>query len=128
MSRRRYELTEEEWELLCPLIPPGKSGPGKRGRPRADDRQMLNGMIWILRSGAPWRDLPERYGSYGTVYTRFREWLELGVFEKMVKQLHLDLELAELLEDEEWNQDSTIVRAQWSASGAPQKKEEEAGE
>ncbi len=47
MSRRGYELTEQEWELLCPLISLGKSGPGKGGRPRADDRQMLNGMIWI---------------------------------------------------------------------------------
>lgn len=123
MSRHRYEVSDAEWELLSALIPAGKSGAGKRGRPRADDRKMLNGIVWVLRSGAPWRDLPERYGPFETVYTRFRQWMEADVFSNMVAHLHLKQELAELLKDEEWNQDSTITRAQRSAAGAPKKKD-----
>jgi transposase len=77
----------------------------------------------VLRSGAPWRDLPELYGPFETVYTRFRQWMEAGVLSSMAAQLHLKQELAGVLEDEEWNQDSTITRAHRSAAGAPKKKE-----
>lgn len=122
MGRRRYELTEAEWALVSPLLPKGKSGSGKRGRPRADDQKLLNGMIWILRSGAPWRDLPERYGPYTTVYTRFREWIEDGTFGRIIEQLQIECDLLELLDDEEWEIDTTIVRAHISAAGAPGKK------
>ncbi|RMG69702.1 MAG: transposase [Bacteroidetes bacterium] len=90
MSRRRYELTDDEWSLIEPHLPTGKSGDGKRGRPRADNRQVLNGIIWILRSGAPWRDLPDRYGPFTTVYTRFRELLEAGVFGELIHKLQLE--------------------------------------
>ena len=124
MSRRRYELTDEEWALLQPHLPVGKSGAGKRGRPRTDPRTIVNGIIWILRSGAPWRDLPERYGPFTTVYTRFRELLDHGSFGAVVRALQLEEQMEELLDDEEWELDSTIIRAQISASGAPKKKGE----
>ena len=62
---RRYELTDEEWNRIVPLLPPENTG--KQGRPRKDNRIILNGMVWLARSGAPWRDLPERYGS-GKLY------------------------------------------------------------
>ena len=62
---RRYELTDQEWEQVVSLLPPEKTG--KPGRPSKDNRTMLNGMVWIARSGAPWRDLPERYGPWNSV-------------------------------------------------------------
>ena len=58
---RRYELTDEEWLRIEPLLPPENTG--KQGRPRKDNRIIMNGIVWLARSGAPWRDLPERYGS-----------------------------------------------------------------
>ena len=64
---RRYELTDEEWLRIEPLLPPENTG--KQGRPRKDNRIIMNGIVWLARSGAPWRDLPERYGSWKTVYS-----------------------------------------------------------
>ncbi|THF78464.1 transposase [Cohnella fermenti] len=68
--RRRYEIRDDQWERLKDLLPPERKPQG--GRPAIDNRKMLNGMLWVLRSGAPWRDLPEHYGSWSSVYTRFR--------------------------------------------------------
>ena len=62
-------MTDAEWAIITPLLP--GAGGKKNGRPRPDDRKVLNGIFFILRSGAPWRDLPERYGPYTTVYNRF---------------------------------------------------------
>ena len=70
----RYELSDFEWNIIQP-IPPNKS----RGVPRVDDRRVLNGIFWVLRSGAPWRDMPERYGPYTTAYNRFSRWRKAGV-------------------------------------------------
>ena len=70
---RRYELTDDEWNRIVDLLPPENTG--KQGRPRKDNRTIVNGMVWIARSGAPWRDLPERYGPWETVYSRFRKWM-----------------------------------------------------
>ena len=75
---RRYELTDEEWNRIASLLPPENSR--KQGRPQKCSRTILNGIVWIARSGAPWRDLPERYGSWQTVYSRFRKWIELADF------------------------------------------------
>ncbi|WP_413104799.1 transposase [Streptomyces sp. Inha503] len=72
---RRHELTDHEWELLAPLIPQAGTG-----RPRADDRRVVNGMVYKIRTGITWRDLPERYGSWKTVYTRLRRYALEGVF------------------------------------------------
>ncbi|WUH43497.1 transposase [Streptomyces sp. NBC_00443] len=63
----RHELTDQEWELLAPLIPRASTG-----RPRVEDRRVINGMVYKIRTGMSWRDLPERYGPWKTVYTRFR--------------------------------------------------------
>ena len=70
----RYELTDDEWNLLKGLFPKQKRG-GKWN----DHRTTLNGMLWILRSGAPWRDMPERYGKWKSVYHRFNRWRREGV-------------------------------------------------
>ena len=66
---KRYELTTEQWKRVKPLLPPEETG--KRGRPRKDNRMMLNGMLWIARSGTQWRELPEAYGPWQSVYARF---------------------------------------------------------
>jgi hypothetical protein len=71
------ELQEEQWELIAPLLPKHK----RRGRPPAEDRRTLNGILWVLRSGARWKDLPPKYGSRSTCHWRLQEWQDQGVWE-----------------------------------------------
>lgn len=78
MSQRRYELTDFEWSVIEPLLP---NKP--RGVPRVDDRRVLNGIYWRLRTGSPWADIPERYGPYTTCYNRFVRWARLGVWDRI---------------------------------------------
>lgn len=75
----RYDLTDFEWCVIQPLLP---NKP--RGVPRVDDRRVLNGIFWVLRSGAPWRDLPERYGPRTTCYNRFVRWRKAGVWDRLM--------------------------------------------
>jgi len=75
----RYDLTDFEWRVIAPLLP---NKP--RGVPRVDDRRVLNGIFWVLRCGAPWRDLPERYGPRTTCYNRFVRWRKAGVWDRMM--------------------------------------------
>jgi transposase len=75
----RYDLTDFEWRVIAPLLP---NKP--RGVPRVDDRRVLNGIFWVLRSGAPWRDLPERYGPRTTCYNRFARWRKAGVWDHLM--------------------------------------------
>ena len=75
----RYELTDFEWKVIKPLLP---NKP--RGVARVDDRRVLNGIFWVLRAGAPWRDLPERYGPYTTAYNRFNRWRKAGVWDHLM--------------------------------------------
>ena len=75
----RYDMSEFEWRIIQPLLP---SKP--RGVARVDDRRVLNGIFWVLRSGSPWRDLPERYGPYTTCYNRFRRWTKAGVWDRIM--------------------------------------------
>lgn len=78
MSIRRYELSDFEWSIIAPLLP---NKP--RGVARVDDRKVLNGIYWRLRTGSPWADIPERYGPYTTCYNRFVRWRKLGVWDKI---------------------------------------------
>lgn len=75
----RYDLTDFEWSIIEPLLP---NKP--HGVPRVDDRRVLDGIFWVLRSGAPWRDLPERYGPYTTCYNRFNRWRKAGVWGRIM--------------------------------------------
>src|SRR5262249_13966180 len=75
----RYDLTDFEWRVIEPLLP---NKP--RGVPRVDDRRVLNGIFWVLRSGAPWRDLPERFGPRTTCYNRFARWRKAGVWDRLM--------------------------------------------
>lgn len=80
---RRYELSDREWECVEPLL----ERPRPRGRPPKDHRQMLNAILWVVRTGAPWRDLPERYGPWQSVYDRFVRWQADGVWERVTSVL-----------------------------------------
>ena len=73
----RFDLTDDEWWLLEPLLP------SQRRSARADDRRILNAIFYILRTGAPWRDLPDRYGPYTTAYNRFNRWSRRGIFKRI---------------------------------------------
>ncbi|MER6181413.1 transposase, partial [Streptomyces sp. NPDC001652] len=86
---RRHELTDQEWELLAPLIPRAATG-----RPRVSDRQVINGMVYKIRTGISWRDLPERYGPWQTVYTRFRRYALDGVFTRALQQIQAGADAA----------------------------------
>ena len=107
---RRYELTDDEWNRIAPLLPPENSG--KQGRPKKSNRTILNGIVWIARSGAPWRDLPERYGAWQTVYSRFRKWIDDGIIDNIFRVLSLEAELTEL------SMDASIVSAHQHSAGA----------
>jgi transposase len=109
---RRHELTDEEWEKLRPFLPASRLG-----RPREDDRRVLNGIVWKIRTGVAWRDVPPRYGSWQSLYTRFRRWAIDGTFTAMLQAVQAD---ADARGDIDWlvAVDSTIVRAHQHAAGA----------
>ncbi|WP_374116253.1 IS5 family transposase [Streptomyces sp. CoH27] len=109
---RRHELSDAEWEFVRPLLPASL-----RGRKRLDDRRVLNGIVWKFRTGTAWRDVPERYGPWATLHTRFRRWAADGTFERMLKAAQAQ---ADAVGDVDWlvSVDSTIVRAHQHAAGA----------
>lgn len=109
----RYEVTDEQWELLEGLFP--KQG---RGGQWLDHRTMLNGMLWILRSGAPWRDLPQRYGKWQSVYDRFNRWRRDGTFDRVLKALQIRLDKQGKIDWDLWLVDGTNIRASRAAAGA----------
>ena len=84
------ELSDKEWEIIEPLLPELPSGP--QGRPWRDNREVLDGPLWVLRTGAPWRDGPEKYPSYQTCHRRFQQWSTDGTLEKV------QMALTEMLE------------------------------
>ena len=81
---KRYELTTTQWARLEPLLPGKASDPG---RTAADNRLFVNGVLWVLRSGAHWRDLPERYGKWKSLHKRFSRWAKAGVWERAFEAL-----------------------------------------
>lgn len=115
---RRHELMDEQWELVKPLIP---YEPARTGRPLRDPRQMLNGIFWILGTGAPWRDLPERFGPWQTVHRYFSQWRKAGVFARIIEALQVKLDAQGLIDWELWCVDGSSVRAARAAAGADKK-------
>jgi len=83
------DLTDDQWRLLQPLLPP--PSPALRGRPPLDDHRILDAILWKLRTDSPWYDLPDTYPSYQTCYRRYRFWLWCGVFTKVLSALYQDL-------------------------------------
>lgn len=106
----RGDLTEAEWRLLKDFLPAER---GRKSRPALDNRMIVNGILWRIRTGAPWRDLPEKYGKWMTVYQRFRRWSQAGVWEVVAATL------AQAMADNSRHMvDSTTVRGHVSAAGA----------
>src|SRR5215211_1039872 len=111
--RRRHELTEVEWARLQPLLPAHKAG--KR---RQDDRRIVDGILWKLATGAPWRDLPDRYGPWQTVYTRFWRWTRAGVWDKLFAAVQQQADAAHEIDWSLHFVDGTVIRAHQHAAGA----------
>jgi transposase len=111
----RGALTNEQWARLAPLLPPQKP---KTGRTNLDHRRVINGMLWILRTGAPWEDLPERYGTRGTVSSRYYRWRQAGLWDRIFADLPAQADADGALDWTIHFVDSTIVRAHQHAAGA----------
>ena len=116
---RRHELTDEQWQVIEPLLPVS----GARGRPRVDDRRVINGMLFKAKTGVAWRDLPERYGPWKTVYNRFWRWSRNGTLTALVGRVRVIAEAVDELGRDvhdlgrEVSVDSSIVRAHQHAAG-----------
>jgi transposase len=114
---RRYELTDEAWERIDAADAPASS--------EAVDGTItattLNGMFWILNSGAQWRDMPERYGKWQSVYDRYRRWTREGLFDRILQRLHLSLDADGRIDWSVFNVDGSNIRANRSAAGAGKK-------
>jgi transposase len=115
---KRHELTDEQWALVEPHLPRSTA---RTGRPAKDRRNQLNGIFWILATGAPWRDLPERFGPWQTVYDHFRTWRKAGVFARIIETLQVKLDNKGHIDWEIWCVDGSSVRATRAAAGASQK-------
>jgi transposase len=109
---RRYALHDDQWERIKDLLP-GREG--HVGANAKDNRLFVEAVLWRYRSGAPWRDLPERFGDWNNTHRRFSRWAKTGVWERIFKHLAAD-------PDNEYAMiDSTIVRAHQHSAGAPKK-------
>ena len=106
---RRHEISDSEWERIKEILPPENTG---EGRPSKPNRIMLDGMLWISKTGAPWRDLPERFGPWQTVYSRFRLWSQKDTFKDLFEHLSGDADMQDL------SIDSTSCKAHQHAAGA----------
>jgi transposase len=105
----RTVLTDAQWQRIAPLLPGKKGDPGRSGD---DNRRSLEGILWIVRTGAPWRDLPDDFGKWFTVWKRFRRWALNGVFEKIFKALSGEPDMEYALVD------GTIVKVHRHGTGA----------
>ena len=112
---RRLDVTDAQWRRLEPLLPPEKP---RTGRPNHDHRRVVSGMLWIHRTGAPWRDLPERYGPVGTVSSRFYRWCRAGVWDRILSALQAEADARGEIDWDLHFVDATIVRAHQHAAGA----------
>ena len=104
---KRYELSDDQWGKIKDLLPGKRSDPGRTAR---NNRTFINGVLWVLRSGARWSDLPERYGKYKTVHKRFTRWAKSGVWEKVFESLLEDQDNAYIMLD------SSLVKAHQQAA------------
>jgi transposase len=116
---KRHELSDPQWELLSPFFPPR---PRRRGGQWKDNRTILNGIFWRLNTGAPWRDLPERYGKWQTVYHRFNALRKAGRFDHILQTLQLRLDEQGHIDWDLWCVDGSSIRGSRAAAGASKKK------
>src|SRR5437016_11895648 len=112
----RGDTSDAQWRLIGPLLPKQK-----RGGKWKDHRLMFDGILWVLRTGAPWRDLPERYGPWGSVYHRFNRWKKDGTLDRILKALRIRLDKQGYIDWDLWCVDGSNVRAARAAAGADKK-------
>ena len=116
----RSEITDKAWERMAPLLPEN----GQRGGQWQDHRKVVNGILWKLRTGAPWRDLPERYGPWQTCYDRLVRWRRDGIWDRLLEHIQTK---SDAVGEVEWvvSVDSSVVRAHQHAAGARTQVSEE---
>jgi transposase len=105
------DMTDEQWKVIEAILPKDPVRPDRRGRPWRERRQVLNGILWILRTGAPWKDLPPRYGAHQTAHRRFQNWVRVGVLEQVLLAVAQDLKDRGGLDLRECFIDGTFVPA-----------------
>ena len=115
------DLTDQQWQIIETILPPDRVRADRRGRPWSDRRNTLNGILWILRTGARWQDLPQQYGPYQTVHRRFQNWVRSKVLEQVLLAVAQDLKDRGGLDLRECFIDGTFVPAKKgvAASGRP---------
>ncbi len=112
---RRYEMTQQDWRRVEPHLPPRVTRRG--GRRFRDHRQVLDSILWVLHTGAQWREMPDRYGPWNTAYRRHARWRDDGTLARILDALRLELDEKGLIDHELWLADATSVRAGRSAAG-----------
>ena len=113
----RHGLTDDQWERIADILPP----PAATGRPRKDRRTIVNGILWILRTGSPWRDLPDEFGAWETVFGCFDRWNADGTLEQILQRLRAARVDQGAIDHELWCIDGTLVRAHRCAAGGGKK-------
>jgi transposase len=114
---RREELSDEQWAIIEPLLSEMPRRSDGRGRPWRDKREVINGILWILRTGAPWSDLPDRFPPYQTCHRRFQLWVKDGTLRRILEALAKDLQTRGKFDLSECFIDGTFVSAKKGASG-----------
>jgi len=122
----RHNLTDQEWIAIRVFLPKERSG--RRGRPWISHRQVVNGIFWVLRVGASWRDVPQEFGKWQTIYNRFRRWSQEGLWDRIWRTLLRRLDRNGRISRALWSVDGSIIRAHRSAAGGSQKKRRNAAE
>ena len=112
-----YRLSDEQWELIAPMLPGNKN----RGGQWKDHRLIVDGILWILSDGGRWRNLPERFGPWQTVYDRFRKWTRQGLWDQLLESLRAIKQDTGEIDFRLFYIDGSVVRAHQSAAGATQK-------
>jgi transposase len=114
----RLLLTDEEWEMISSEFPQ----PQRTGRPRRDSRQIVDAILWILRTGSPWRDLPEEFGAWQSAWRLFDQWNSDGTLDAVLSKLQSAFVDSDEIDNDLWCIDGTIVRAARCAGGGGKKK------
>jgi transposase len=112
---KRHSLTDRQWEQLAPLLPPAKP---RTGRPNHDHRRIVDGILWRLKTGAPWRDVPVTYGPWQTLYSRFRRWQQAGIWDRLLAACHATADAAGQFDWSLHFVDGSVIRAHQHAAGA----------
>lgn len=113
----RHRLTDQQWELIKDIFPL----PAATGRPPVNPREMIDAILWRLRTGSPWRDLPEEYGPWKTVYNHFDKWNSDGTLDELKRRLLRRIVDSEGIHEDLWCVDGTVVRAARCAAGGGKK-------